>query len=94
MEQSRREKAHPNGQAEPPAKPVQRSQFAERKRQTRLAEVEQQISDLEEQLRSLERRLENPPADPAKVQQLGRDYLHLQASLDGLMQEWEALQES
>jgi len=73
--------------------PAQRSRYEQRKRQERLAQVEAQISELEGELRGLERRLENPPADPAKVQQLGRDYVRLQEELDGLMEEWEGLQE-
>jgi hypothetical protein len=63
----------------------------ERRRRTRLKEVEAQIATLEEQLAVLSRRLENPPADPAKVQRLGQEYMKVQSELDLLIEEWEQL---
>jgi ATP-binding cassette subfamily F protein 3 len=63
----------------------------ERRRRTRLKEVEAQIATLEEQLAVLSRKLENPPADPAKVQRLGQEYVKVQSELDLLIEEWEQL---
>jgi ATP-binding cassette subfamily F protein 3 len=65
----------------------------ERKRRTRLKQVEELIGALEEQLNTLSHKLENPPADPAKVQKLGQEYVRVQAELDQLMEEWEGLHE-
>jgi ATP-binding cassette subfamily F protein 3 len=64
-----------------------------RKRRARLKQVEELIGGLEEQLNSLSHKLENPPADPAKVQKLGQEYVRIQAELDQLLQEWEGLHE-
>ena len=63
----------------------------ERRRRTRLKEVEAQIATLEEKLAILSRKLENPPADPAKVQRLGQEYVKVQSELDLLIEEWEQL---
>jgi SMC interacting uncharacterized protein involved in chromosome segregation len=64
----------------------------ERRRRNRIKEVESQIVTLEEQLSALGRRLENPPADPVKVQKLGGEYVQVQGELERLMAEWEGLQ--
>ncbi len=64
----------------------------ERRRRKRLKEVDTQIVTLEEQLTALGRRLETPPADPIKVQQLGGEYVRMQSELERLMAEWEGLQ--
>jgi len=63
----------------------------ERRRRLRLREVEGQIEVLEGQLASLTRMLEKPPAEPAKVQKLGQDYVKIQDQLNELMIEWEEL---
>jgi hypothetical protein len=63
----------------------------ERRRRLRLKEVEAQITILEEGLAILSRKLENPPADPAKVQRLGQEYVRVQSVLDQLIEEWEQL---
>ena len=63
----------------------------DRKRRARLREVEELITSLEEQLAVLTSRLERPPADPVKVQKLGRDYVRVQDELNTLMNEWESL---
>ncbi len=65
---------------------------AERRRLARLQELENKIAALEAELAALGARLENPPADPARVAQLGRDYARVQYEMDGLLNEWEALQ--
>jgi ATP-binding cassette subfamily F protein 3 len=65
----------------------------ERRRRTRLKKVEELIAALEEQLNTLSHKLENPPADPGKVQKLGREYVQVQAELDQLLEEWEGLHE-
>ncbi len=65
----------------------------ERRRLARVKEIEGKIADLEGQLSAVSRQLENPPADPARVQRLGSDYLRLQSDLEGLLGEWESLQE-
>ena len=63
----------------------------ERRRRARLAQVEDQITSLEDQLSSLSHKLENPPADPGKVQKMGEEYVHVQKELEALMKEWEEL---
>ncbi len=65
----------------------------ERRRRARLKQVEELIAALEEQLNTLSHKLENPPADPGKVQKLGREYVQVQAELDRLLEEWEGLHE-
>jgi ATP-binding cassette, subfamily F, member 3 len=67
------------------------SSSEERRRKARLAEVESVIASLEAQLDTISQKLENPPADPIKVQRLGREYVNLQNMLDDLMKEWESL---
>lgn len=63
----------------------------ERRRLKQLHEVEDKITALEEKLKALSQKLENPPADPAKVHRLGNEYLHVQNELDELLLEWESL---
>ena len=63
----------------------------ERRRRTRLKEVEAQIAFLEAQLDALGQKLENPPPEPAGVERLGRDYVRVQNELEALMEEWEGL---
>jgi ATP-binding cassette subfamily F protein 3 len=63
----------------------------ERRRRNRLSAVEKEITEIEERIAVLSRALENPPADPKKVQQMGSDYVRLQAELDEKMGEWESL---
>jgi ATP-binding cassette subfamily F protein 3 len=70
----------------------QPSSLEEKRRKTRLKEVESQIALLEGHLAALSSQLENPPADPLKVQRLGGEYVRVQDELEGLMQEWEGLQ--
>jgi ATP-binding cassette subfamily F protein 3 len=64
----------------------------ERRRRAKIQELENKIAALEEELAQLGFRLENPPADPVKVAQLGRDYARVQAEMDLLLSEWEGLQ--
>ena len=63
----------------------------EKRRKARLGQVESLIASLEEQLNVISHRLENPPADPERVQKLGREYVRVQEALDELMGEWEIL---
>ena len=64
---------------------------AEKRRQTRLLEIESQIAALERQLANLGRQLESPPADTEIVQRLGEDYVELQNLINALLSEWELL---
>jgi ATP-binding cassette subfamily F protein 3 len=61
------------------------------RRQVRREELEKRITELEQQIEATGRQLENPPADPAKVQLLGQDYNDLQAILDKHLDEWGEL---
>ncbi len=54
--------------------------------------METLIHILEEQLAAIGKKLENPPADPGRVQKLGEDYSGIEARLNELMGEWESLQ--
>jgi ATP-binding cassette subfamily F protein 3 len=64
----------------------------EKRRRNRIKAVEDQIASIEALLAGLSRQLENPPADPVKVQKLGSDYVRLQVDLEEMMKEWEQLQ--
>ncbi len=64
----------------------------ERRRVAQLQELENQIANLERQLSELSLKLENPPADPAKVANLGREYQSVQRQMDEKLGEWEELQ--
>lgn len=64
----------------------------ERRRKARIQELENRIALLEKELAQLAFQLENPPADPVKVGQLGRDYARVQYEMDQLINEWEGLQ--
>ncbi|HSR20133.1 MAG TPA: ABC-F family ATP-binding cassette domain-containing protein [Anaerolineales bacterium] len=63
----------------------------ERRRIAQLQEMENSIAKLEQQLGDLAALLEHPPADPAEVRRLGREYARLQDELDGKLGEWEQL---
>jgi ATP-binding cassette subfamily F protein 3 len=63
----------------------------ERRRRVRVQEVEDTIASLEEQLNILSNKLENPPSDPAEVQNLGQEYVRVQDELSALLAEWEKL---
>ena len=65
----------------------------EKKRRSRLKQVEERIAFLESELEALSRKLEDPPLDLAKVQKLGRAYASHQEELERLMAEWEGLHE-
>ncbi len=73
------------------SRPANRPSAEERRRKLRLKAVEDAITSLEGELAALGRKLENPPAEPARVQKLGTDYVKVQAELDRLMKEWEDL---
>jgi ATP-binding cassette subfamily F protein 3 len=63
----------------------------ERRRIAQLQEMENSIAKLEQQLGDLAALLEHPPADPAELRRLGREYARLQDELDGKLGEWEQL---
>ncbi len=58
------------------------------KLERRIAEIEKEVAALEGEMRSIENTLANPPADPARVQQLGAAYAGLQKKIEDLMEEW------
>lgn len=57
--------------------------------QKQMSRLEIEIQKLETELRSVTARLENPPADPIKVQQIGNSYNNLRDQIDKLTHEWE-----
>ena len=63
----------------------------ERRRQARLEEVENRVSELETQLETISEQLTNPPDNPDLVLRLGDDYVEIQNELDALIVEWEQL---
>jgi len=65
---------------------------AERQRLAKIQEAENAIAALESKLADLGRALENPPADPAEVTRLGREYESVQKQMDEKLVEWEGLQ--
>ncbi|HEX9091621.1 MAG TPA: ATP-binding cassette domain-containing protein, partial [Anaerolineales bacterium] len=68
-----------------------RASADERRKRTRLVEVEAMINRLEVDLATLARKLENPPKETEKVQKLGMEYVRVQAELDILLEEWGEL---
>jgi ATP-binding cassette subfamily F protein 3 len=64
----------------------------ERRRKAQLQELENQIVGLEKSLAEIGYKLENPPADPGKVAQLGNEYERIQREMDAKLKEWEVLQ--
>jgi len=56
--------------------------------ENRIKKIELEIADLESELKSLENALANPPADGAKVLQLGSAYSDVERKLEVLMQAW------
>jgi hypothetical protein len=46
------------------------------------------VAELEREMKTLENSLTNPPADPARVQQIGSNYTSLQQKIELLMQTW------
>ena len=56
--------------------------------ENRIKKIELEIADLESELKSLENALANPPADGAKVLQLGSAYSDVERKLEDLMQAW------
>jgi ATP-binding cassette, subfamily F, member 3 len=74
--------------------PARRSNNRERERKERIAALETEITRLEQQVECLGRALENPPADPKRVQSLGQEYQQLQQALEAKMDAWaEAVEE-
>jgi ATP-binding cassette subfamily F protein 3 len=63
----------------------------DRRRIAQLQEIENYIARLEKHLGELTSLLENPPADPAEVARLGREYSRIQNEMDRLLHEWERL---
>jgi len=63
-----------------------------RRRLARMQELENKIAALEAELGQIGFRLEHPPADPAKVAQMGKEYQSVQREMDGWLKEWEELQ--
>ncbi len=72
-----------------PRKPVASAE--DKRKRLRLKEVETMIDRLEDDLAALGHRLENPPADTARVQKLGTEYVRVQKELEALMDEWGEL---
>jgi len=64
----------------------------ERRKKAQLQELENAITALETELADLSRRLENPPADPLQVAQLGKEYERVQRQMDEKLTQWEGLQ--
>ena len=54
--------------------------------------VEDFVAGLEAELGQIGYRLENPPTDPVKVAQLGKEYQRVQQEMDVWLAEWEQLQ--
>jgi ATP-binding cassette, subfamily F, member 3 len=70
---------------QPAPSPEQRQQKA------RLKEVETLVAALEQQLKDLSKKLENPPSEVHKIQNLGNEYVKAQKALEELYNEWETL---
>jgi len=62
-----------------------------KKRQDRLKTLETEIAELERQQKTLAQQLENPEVDPAHIQKLGQDFLHVQQELEARLETWSEL---
>jgi ATP-binding cassette subfamily F protein 3 len=83
-----------NGAKQSPAqtdKVTPLSKMEQKKLRMRLDGLEAKISEIEAHLATITRQLEVPAPDPARIHKLGLEYVRLQAHLDELMIEWEAL---
>jgi len=70
---------------------LQHAASSERKRRARLKEVETQIEILEQRLAALTEQLEKPTVDPARVQEMGEEYVAVQEEIEARLVEWEGL---
>jgi len=68
-----------------------RIQAEERRNKKRINEIEEEITRLETRMDTLSTRLANPPNDPARIQELGRQYVENETRLNELLEEWENL---
>jgi len=84
--------ARSNGPAPTQKARPERASPEEKRRAARLKEIEARIAELEGLLAALSRQLENPLADPSRVQRLGGEYVRVQGEMEALMGEWEVLQ--
>lgn len=86
--------AREESEAKTIAKSRQRSRpsSTEKERRQRLIALEEMIESLEKRLVHLSKELEAPPDIPAKVEELGQEYVKLQQQLNQLMVDWESLQ--
>ncbi len=83
------QRAVENAERESPSqKRAGRSNNRERERLQRIQQLESEISRLETELARVGGLLENPPADAARVQALGAEYMRLQHTLDEQMHAW------
>jgi ATP-binding cassette subfamily F protein 3 len=67
------------------------SKHEQKRIQAKIDSLEDRILEIENQLEAMGEKLQNPPDDPAAIQQIGEDYAYLEAELDELMNEWEGL---
>ncbi len=67
------------------------SKDQQRRLRAQMEKLEDDIALLETHLKALEVELENPPADPGKVQRLGEEYARVQADLEERVDEWSRL---
>jgi len=59
--------------------------------QNKIYALEDEIHQLENRLDDISLKLQNPPSDPDKIQQLGEDYAYTEAELQTAMEKWEEL---
>jgi ATP-binding cassette subfamily F protein 3 len=65
----------------------------ERRRISRLEDIETRVNELEAELSRVSERLAVPPSDQEEVIRLGDEYIEIQNELEALIREWEGLQE-
>jgi ATP-binding cassette subfamily F protein 3 len=70
------------------------SKHEQKRLQARIVALEDRILVLETQLEELGKKLQAPPEDPAKIQQLGEDYAYLETELAEVIAEWEELHQA
>ncbi len=67
------------------------SKDQQRRIRAQMVKLEGEIALLEQHLKALEVELENPPADPGKVQRLGEEYARVQLDLEERVEDWSRL---
>jgi ATP-binding cassette subfamily F protein 3 len=90
-EKSQVEEAQQPDESKPKPRQDAGPQISKYQRDLRLRELEEEIAYLEAKLGELSAQLQQPPPEPEKVQELGREYVKVEEDIHDLLVEWEQL---